>query len=77
MICKLFIEEGNYLDIETGESRNLMCAEVVYTPSGQSEEWLEFESIKKAIEYYKIKIKPIPEEHIGLDPLSILQLKQN
>ena len=78
MICKLFIEEGNYLDIETGESRNLMCAEVVYTPEGESYQWIDgFNTIEDAMEHFNIELKPIPEEHIGLDPLSILQLKQN
>ena len=76
MICKLFLEDGDYIDINTGEPRNLVCGEVVYTPSGESEEWLGFSTIEKAMEYYKIKNKPIPEEYIDLDPLEIFNLKQ-
>jgi len=76
MICKLFIEEGDYLDIETGEPRNLLCAEVVYTPEGESVQWTGFQTLEDAIKHFNIELKPIPEEHIGLDPLEIHQLKQ-
>lgn len=77
MICKLFLEEGDYLDIETGEPRNLLCAEVVYTPEGESDQWIGFQTLEDAMEHFNIELKPIPEEHIGLDPLEIHQLKQS
>ena len=77
MICKLFLEEGDYLDIETGEPRNLLCAEVVYTPDGESDQWIGgFSTIEDAMEHFNIELKPIPEEYIGLDPLEIFNLKQ-
>jgi hypothetical protein len=63
MICKLFIEEGEYVDIETKEPRNLLCAQVVWTPSGESEEWIGgFETIEDAMKHYKIELKPKDEE---------------
>jgi hypothetical protein len=63
MICKLFIEEGAYLDIETDEPRNLLCAEVVYTPEGESDKWIGgFQTIEDAMEYFNIKLKPIEED---------------
>ena len=63
MICKLFIEEGDYLDIETGEERNLLCAIEVHTPEGESDEWISgFNTIEDAMKHFNIELKPIPEE---------------
>jgi hypothetical protein len=63
MICKLFIEEGDYLDIETGEERNLFCAIEVHTPEGESDEWISgFNTIEDAMEHFNIELKPISEE---------------
>jgi hypothetical protein len=75
MICKLFLEEGDYLDITTKEPRNMVCAEVVYAPSGEGDDWIGgFQTIEDAMNHFNIELKPIPEEHIGLDPLQIYQL---
>jgi hypothetical protein len=77
MICKLFLEEGDYIDIKTGEPRNLVCADIVYSPEGQSDEWVGgFNTMDEVMEYFKIELKPISEEYIGLDPLEIFNLKQ-
>lgn len=63
MICKVWNEEGKYLDKDTDEDRNMLCAEVVYTPSGESEGWVGgFKTIEDAMEYFNIKLKPEPEE---------------
>ena len=63
MICRLFIEEGDYLDIETGEERNLFCAQQIHTPDGESIHWQNtFNTIEEAMEFYNIELKPIPEE---------------
>jgi len=63
MICKLFIEEGAYLDIETDEPRNLLCANEVWTPSGESEDWIGgFQTLEDAMKHYNIKLKPEEEE---------------
>lgn len=63
MICKLFLEEGEYIDINTDESRNLVCGEIVYTPSGESEGWVGgFNTIEDAMKHFNIKLKPEPEE---------------
>jgi hypothetical protein len=63
MICKLFLEEGDYLDITTDEPRNLVCGEVVWTPSGEGEDWIGgFQTIEDAMEYFNIKLKPIEED---------------
>jgi hypothetical protein len=63
MICKLFLEEGNYLDITTDEPRNMVCGEVVYTPSGESEDWIGgFDTIEDAMVHFNIKLKPKEED---------------
>jgi hypothetical protein len=63
MICKLFIEEGDYLDIETGEERNLFCAIEVHTPEGESNEWISgFNTIEDAMTHFNVEHKPIPVE---------------
>jgi hypothetical protein len=63
MVCKLFIEEGDYLDITTGEERNLFCAIEVHTPEGEADEWIGgFSTIEDAMEYFNIEHKPIVEE---------------
>lgn len=63
MICRLFIEEGDYLDIETGEERNLFCAKEIHTPEGESVNWISgFNTIEDAMEYFNVELKPIPEE---------------
>jgi hypothetical protein len=63
MICKLFLEEGDYLDITTQEPRNMVCGEVVYTPSGLEEDWIDgFDTIEDAMEYFNIELKPEEDE---------------
>jgi hypothetical protein len=62
MFCKLFIEEGDYLDITTGEERNMMCAGEVHTPEGLNVGWDEFDSIEEAMLSYNLELKPEPEE---------------
>lgn len=55
MKCKLFLEEGDYLDKTTLEPRNLLCAERVDTPIGEEHTWLEFDTIEDAINYYNLE----------------------
>ena len=62
MVCKLFIEEGEYLDIETQEPRNLMCVEIAYTPEGINVGWTEFNSIQECMEVWGLERVPEPEE---------------
>ena len=62
MVCKLFIEEGEYLDIETQEPRNLMCVEIAYTPEGINVGWTEFDSVEECMEAWGLELKPEPEE---------------
>lgn len=62
MVCKLFIEEGEYLDIETQEPRNLMCVEIAHTPEGINVGWTEFNSIEECMEVWGLELKPEPEE---------------
>lgn len=58
MIYKLFIEDGGYQDIDTKEPRNLMEAEIAYTPEGINVGWDEFNSIDEAMSHYNIELKP-------------------
>lgn len=58
MIYKLFLEEGDYQDINTKEPRNMMEVEIAYTPDGINVGWDEFNSIEEAMAYYNIELKP-------------------
>ena len=44
MIYKLFIEEGDWIDIATGERRNLLEANIAWTPEGENVGWTQFSS---------------------------------
>ena len=71
MVCKLFIEEGDYLDIETGEERNMMCVNEAHTPEGLNVGWDEFNTIEEAMEHFNIEHKPTPEDEEELNDLNI------
>ena len=58
MIYKLFLEDGDYQDIDTKEPRNMMEVEIAYTPDGINVGWDEFNSIEEAMAYYNIELKP-------------------
>ena len=58
MIYKLFLEKGDYQDIDTKEPRNMMEVEIAYTPDGINVGWDEFNSIEEAMTYYNIELKP-------------------
>jgi hypothetical protein len=62
MIYKLFIEDGDYRDIDTLEPRNMMEVNIAYTPDGINVGWDEFNSIEEAMQYYNIELKPIEDE---------------
>lgn len=72
MICKLFIEDGDYLDKTTGEPRNLFCATEIHTPEGESDSWVGgFRTLDEVMEHFNIEPKPIPEEDEELNDLNI------
>lgn len=58
MVYKLFNEEGKYRDKITLEDRNLLEANIAYTPEGENVGWDEFNSIEEAMEHYNIELKP-------------------
>ena len=62
MIYKLFIEDGDYRDIDTLEPRNMMEVNIAYTPDGINVGWDEFNSIEDAMQHYNIELKPIEIE---------------
>lgn len=62
MIYKLFIEDGDYRDIDTLEPRNMMEVNIAYTPEGINVGWDEFNSIEDAMQHYNIELKPIEDE---------------
>jgi hypothetical protein len=62
MIYKLFIEEGLYQDKDTKEPRNLMEANIAYTPEGINVGWTELENLETALEYFNLELVPEPEE---------------
>ena len=58
MVYKLFIEDGEYRDITTREGRNIMEAEIAYTPEGINVGWEEFNSLEEAMVSFNIELKP-------------------
>jgi hypothetical protein len=58
MIYKLFLEDGDYQDIDTKEPRNMMEVEIAYTPDGINVGWDEFNSIEEAMAHYNVELKP-------------------
>jgi hypothetical protein len=58
MVYKLFIEDGEYQDIDTKEPRNMMEVEIAYTPDGINIGWDEFNSKDEAMSHYNIQVKP-------------------
>lgn len=62
MIYKLFIEEGLYQDKDTKEPRNLLEAEIAYTPEGINVGWTELENLDAAIKYFNLELVPEPKE---------------
>jgi hypothetical protein len=62
MIYKLFLEEGLYQDKDTKEPRNLMEANIAYTPEGINVGWTELENLETALDYFNLELLPEPEE---------------
>ena len=55
MVYKLIEEEGDYVDIFTGEPRNMLSANWADTPEGMNVGWSEFESDNIAMNTFNIK----------------------
>lgn len=64
MVYKLFAEdtEGDYLDLVTGEERNIMGVPQADTPEGLNVGWTEFESEEAMMAAWGVERKPEPEE---------------
>ena len=62
MIYKLFLEEGEYVDKTTGEPRNLLEAQIAYTPDGINVGWTELDNLEAAMLYFNLDPKPVEEE---------------
>lgn len=58
MVSKLFIEEGDYICLETGEPRNMMVVEIAYTPDGINVGWDEVVDEQEAMALYNIQKNP-------------------
>ena len=58
MVYKLLNEDGEYRDRLTKESRNLLEAEIAFTPEGINFGWEEFNSLEDAIYSFDIELKP-------------------
>lgn len=59
MKYKLFIEEGDYKDLNSGDRRNLMIVESAETPDGLNVGWDDFATDTLAFLAYNIKYDPI------------------
>lgn len=55
MVYKLLIEDGGYQDKVTKEIRNLLEANIAYTPDGINVGWAELENLEQAIEYFNLE----------------------
>ena len=55
MVYKLFIEDGEYQDKTTKEIRNLLEAEIAYTPDGINVGWAELENLESAMIYFNLE----------------------
>ena len=58
MVYKVFVESGEYLDITTGEERNMMSANIAWTPEGENVGWDEFSTDEEAMFFFNIEKKP-------------------
>jgi hypothetical protein len=57
MVYKLFIEDGEYVDVNTDEPRNLLETTIAISPEGVNVGWAEFDNIEQAMEYFNIRKK--------------------
>ena len=55
MVYKLFIEDGEYQDKTTKEIRNLLEANIAYTPDGINVGWTELENLESAMIYFNLE----------------------
>lgn len=55
MFYKLIDENGDYKDKTTGNIKNLLEANVVYTPEGTNTNWLEFSTKAEALTYFNLE----------------------
>ena len=61
MVYKLFLEEGQYRDITTLEPRNMLKANIAWTPEGENVGWDTFDTDEEAMEFYGIEFAPEEE----------------
>jgi hypothetical protein len=59
MVYKVFMESGDYLDIQTGEERNMMSANIAWTPEGENVGWDEFSTEEEAMFFFNLEKKDI------------------
>jgi hypothetical protein len=62
MVYKLFLEEGEYRDITTLEPRNMLKANIAWTPEGTNVGWDTFDTDEEAMAFYNIE--KIPDEDV-------------
>ena len=62
MKYKLFIEEGDYKDLSTGDRRNLMKVNWADTPDGPNVGWDDFDTDDSAFAAYNIEYDPIIQD---------------
>lgn len=62
MVYKLFLEEGKYRDKVSLEPRNMLSANVAWTPEGENVGWDTFDTDEEAMAFYNIE--KIPEEDV-------------
>ena len=60
MFYKLYLENGQYRDITTHEPRNMLSADIAWTPDGVNVGWDFFETQEEAMAYYNIEFWPEP-----------------
>lgn len=61
MQYKLYLEEGDYVDLTTGEPRNMLKCNTAWTPEGENVGWDFFETDEEAMQHYNIRLKETNE----------------
>lgn len=77
MVYRLYKEFGEYIDIESGDDRNLLYFEEVCTKDGINVGWDSFNTLNDAENFYGIRKKTIDESSVSVKPEKVFILNGN
>jgi len=67
MVYKLFLEEGEYRDKVSLEPRNMLKANIAWTPEGENVGWDTFDTDEEAMTFYGIEFIPKEESNVSFN----------